>query len=183
MATQIGPTEGSGQDERARIQRNAARHAEATVYSMNNQYLTRAQRALVEAWFQFPIGVFSYLLIIHLASDSHQYAKAFISAYVIAGVVSLLNRFVSLPTPVLVALGLLFAGWVETGVSAAFIVFFLYHGAWGAAAIALASATGLISVLAPSVHLYTVLSPRGLNPKYAFAKSRFGITFPFEDRD
>jgi hypothetical protein len=88
-----------------------------------------------------------------------------------------------LPSGLLVTLGLLFAGWVETGVSLVFMALFLYRGDWLAAGIALASAIGLLSFIAPSMHLYTLLSPRGLHCKYAFAKSRFGITFPFEGRE
>lgn len=163
--------------------RNAARYAEAVIYSMDNPYLTKPQKALVEAWFQFPIGMFCYLLMAHLAAYPYRYVDAFAFAYIVAGMVSVVNLFLFVPDGLLRALGFLFAGYLETSVGLAFIVLFLEQGAWGAAAIAVGSITGVLSILAPSMHLYTVFSPAGLNAKYAFAKSRFGITFPFENRD
>jgi hypothetical protein len=176
-------TDRNDEDVKVRIHQAAAKYAEANVYSMNNPYLSRWQKALVEAWFQFPIGVFSYILMGHLAVYSYQYVDAFIAAYVIASAISLMARYVQLPDGVLVALGFAFAGWVETAVSLAFLGFFVYERAWGATAISVACATGLISAVAPSMHLYTLLrSPRGMNAKYGFAKSRFGISFPFEER-
>jgi hypothetical protein len=184
MSTPREPTLGRRDDDvRAKIHRNAARHAEAVVYTMNNTYLTRPQKILVEAWFQFPIGVFGYLLMAYLAVRPAEYVAAFILSYVVAGIIALVTRIVPLPERLLVILGLLFAGLSETVVSVAFIAFFLYYNAWGAAVIALGSATGFLSVLSPSMHLYTILSPSGLHCKYAFAKSRFGIVYPFENRE
>ena len=184
MTTPTGPTPGSRDDDvRARIHREAARYAESRVYSMNNPYLPRFQKALVEAWYQFPIGVFGYLLMGYLAiKDPYQYLSAFLIAYGVAAVVSLLNWFVSLPAPVLVALGLLFAGWIETAVSLAFALFFLYQGGWIASGLSVASACGVLSIISPPVHLYAVLSGRGMHFKYRFAKRRFGISFPFEGK-
>lgn len=168
---------------KARIHRNAARHAEANVYSMNNPYLTRSQKVLVEAWFQFPVGVFGYVILTYLALHPHHYFRAFVFAYIAVGIVALIARSIFLPDRLLLALGILFAGWTQTAVSLAFIALFLYRTDWGGTAIALASATGLLTILAPSMHLYTILSPRGMHCKYAFAKSRFGIAYPFENRE
>lgn len=182
MTTPTASTPDRPDDVRARIHREAARYAEAMVYSMNNPYLTRHQKALVEAWYQFPIGLFGYLLLGYLAIKSPEaYLSAFLIAYGIAAAVSLLNWIVSLPTPILVTLGLLFAGWIETAISLVFMLFFLYHGAWVPAGLAVASACGVLSIVSPTVHLYAMLSRGRMHFKYRFAKRRFGITFPFEN--
>jgi hypothetical protein len=65
--TTSGDAGASDGEIRARIQRNAARYAEAMVYTMNNTYLRTSQKVLVEAWFQFPVGLFGYLLMAQLA--------------------------------------------------------------------------------------------------------------------
>src|SRR5687767_6575379 len=70
---------------RSRMRRNATRHADAMVYTMNNTYLTKSQKILVEAWFQFPVGIFDYLLMVQLALYPSHYLRAFVVSYVIAG--------------------------------------------------------------------------------------------------
>lgn len=173
-------------DSRERMARStlaAARYAEGSVYSMNNPYLTRYQKAIVEAWYQFPIGVFGYLIMICLAFYQYSYVQALSFAYLVAGVVSIIGFCVYLPDRLLIVLGALFAGPIEMGISLVFMVLFLYRGDWGAAGIAIASGVGLLSILSPSMHLYTIFSPHGMHCKYAFAKSHFGIDLSFEPRD
>lgn len=168
----------------ARMHRRAARLAEATVYSSANPYLTRHQKLLVEAWFQTPLGMFDYLILGYLANRGLHYFQAFLFAYLAAGLACLILRFVRLPDWLLIAVAVPFTSWPHTVVCLGFAVWFLYHHAWITAAIALAPTVGILSVIAPSMHLYTLFcSPRGMHPKYGFAKSRFKITFPFECED
>jgi hypothetical protein len=105
-----------------------------------------------------------------------QYIPAFLIAFLASGVVGLINWFIPLRS---VTVGFVFGGNVSTLIMLAFAGWFAYHGAWIAAVIAVAGAFGLLSIISPSMHLYTILSRR-MHPKYWYAKRGFGITFPFE---
>ena len=161
-----------------RIHRHAAAYAEAVVYSMNNAYLTREQKAFVEAVYQTPLGVFGYVLLGHLAFvEPRSYWVAFLVA-------AICNAVLAVPwwlgaNTTIARVGFLFAGTVTTVMDLGFAAFFGYQGDWLAVGIAVASAFGLLTLIAPSTWIYNVLG-RGLHPKYRIAKRLFGLEFPFE---
>ena len=163
---------------RERIHRQAAAFAEATVYSMNNIYLTKMQKAYVEEVYQLPIGLFWYILFGHLLFvEPQSYLDAFLVAAVSNVVVAIAWWFAS--NLRIANLGFLFGGYASTVINFGFAGYLGYQGAWPAAGIAAASATGLLSMIVPSVWIYPILG-RGMNPKYRIAKKLFGIEFPFE---
>ena len=163
---------------RERIHRHAAAYAEATVYSMNNAYLTREQKAFVEAVYQTPLGVFGYTLLGHLALvEPRSYWVAFLVA-------AFCNAVSSVPwwvgaNATLAKVGFFFAGTVTTVIDLGFAAYFGYQGDWLAVGIAVAAAFGLLTWIAPSMWIYNVLG-RGMHPKYRIAKRLFGLEVPFE---
>lgn len=161
-----------------RIHRHAVAYAEAQTYSLNNNYLTKAQKAQVEAVCQFPIGLFGYLLLGHLAfAEPQSYLTAFIFAAACSAVVAIPWWYMANTT--IAKAGFLFAGGVTTVIELGFAVYLGYHGYWPAVGIAVASALGLLVMIAPSMWIYSLLS-RNMNPKYRIAKKLFGVNFPFE---
>jgi hypothetical protein len=61
-----------------------------------------------------------------------------------------------------------------------FAAYFAYEEQWIFCGIAIAAAIGILSIISPSIILYTILNSERMHPKYAFAKKFFGVRFPFE---
>jgi hypothetical protein len=163
---------------RERFHRHAAAYAEAVVYSMNNAYLTREQKAFVEAVYQTPLGVFGYVLLGHLAlMKPRSYWIAFLVA-------AICNAALAVPwwfgaNTALANVGFFFGGTVTMVIELGFAAYFGYQGDWLAVGIAIAAAFGLLTLIAPSTWIYNALG-RGMHPKYRIAKRLFGLEFPFE---
>jgi hypothetical protein len=175
-AEQHAPSSNDG--VRERIHRHAAAYAEANVYSMNNAYLTKEQKALVEGVYLTPLGVFGYVLLGHLALvEPRSYWMAYLVAAVCNGALAIPWWLAANTT--LAKVGFLFAGAVTYVVDLGFAAYFGYQGDWVSVGIAFASAFGLLTLIAPSTWIYTVLG-RGMHPKYRIAKRLFGLEFPFE---
>jgi hypothetical protein len=170
----------SSDDEiRAEMHRKARAHAEAMHYSLNNPYLTREQKAEVEAVYQVPFGVFSYAF----AYFSLYMGMDFVAAYGDAAILSALawlacrtfmNPRIWLPVAFVVA------GVFGTVLHLAIAAFALYRHRWGVAAFMGLEAFGLLAVFMPPMWLWAIFLGGRLNPKYRIAKKLFGIEFPFE---
>ena len=70
-------------------------------------------------------------------------------------------------------------GWVATILQLGVAGYFAYSGWWGATAVAVLAAVGLLSFIVPMMLLWNIGSG-GLHPKYRLAKRMYGLTFPFE---
>ena len=146
---------------------------------MNNPYLTRLQKAQVEAIFQLPIGLFGYVLLGHLAFVE---PRSYIDAFLIA---AFCNIAMAIPLwfaahTALLTVGFFFAGTASTVIDLGLAGSLGYQGAWLGVGLGVAAAFGLLSFVTPSMWIYNVLG-HGMHPKYRIAKKLFGIRFPFED--
>jgi len=175
-AEQQDPT--SDDAARERIHRRAAAYAEAVVYSMNNTYLTKLQKALVEAVYQTPLGVFGYMLLGHLALvEPRSYWVAFLVAAICNAVLAVPWWFGA--NTALANVGFFFGGTATMVIELGFAAYFGWQGDWMACGIAIAAAFGLLTFVAPSTWIYNVLG-QGMHPKYRIAKRLFGLEFSFE---
>ena len=161
------------------IHRRAAAYAESAVYSMNNSYLTKVQKAYVESLYQLPLGVFSYSFLAMLAfGKPGNYLEAFLvaaftsSCFAVAVWVEASMAWVKI--------GFIFAGPAATLVNLVLAGYLGYQGNWVGVGLGLAAALGVLALIAPSTFLFTIFSRR-MHPKYMLAKKLFGIRFPFED--
>jgi hypothetical protein len=176
-------TSSSENDQQIRqdIRRKASNQAEASVYSLNNPYLTKTQKFWVECWYQLPIAVFQitlFSLLILTFKSEWKMNEAVVASYAIGTAASLINW--AAPLKPILAIGSIFLGWMGTLIDLGFAGYFVYEKQWWFAGLAVAASIGLLSIISPSMILYTVLSQR-MHPKYEFAKRHFGVRFPFED--
>jgi hypothetical protein len=171
------------QKDHESIHRQAAAFAEATVYSLNNNYLTRLEKALVECIYQMPGGVFCYVFLGHLALvEPRSYTTALLYA-AICNIALAILLWVSL-SPALAKqeflfIGSFFGGNVASLISIVMAGYLAYKRLWLGAGLGLGCAVGLAAIIEPSTFIYTILS-RGMHPKYTIAKKLFGTRFPFE---
>jgi hypothetical protein len=162
---------------RARIHRAANAHAEATVYSMNNPYLTASEKAQVEAVYQFPIGIFTYPFVVNAVAFDQTFWVAYLNASFVAFLAWCAARW--LPGRPFFYIAFLYAGWVGTLIQLGFAGWAALEGRYWVAGFAALSAIGIASFLTIGMWLWS-FSYRRINPKYAIAKRLFGIEFPFE---
>ena len=163
---------------REEIYRKAAARAEATVYSLQNNYLTTDQKAKVEAVYQFPLGVMHYALAFFALWLRYPLWNAFLAASVVGAVAFLAARF--LPGRLFWTVGLLFGGNISTLIVLALAGVAVWMGLyWVAVYLALAG-FGLTSFVELPMWLWTWSSRQRINAKYGIAKRMFGVTFPFE---
>jgi len=157
----------------------------AYVYSLKNTYLSNLQKALVEAVFQVPIGVFGVAWLTYMAVTP---PPAYLRGYLFAAAV---NLVFAIPLwaaarawatrPVLfLPWRYVFAGRAASVIDLVFAAYLAYHQRWIAAAIGVGCALWLSTLFAPSLYLYMGLSRR-MHPKYAIAKKLFGVRFRFEE--
>lgn len=128
----------------------AAAFAEATVYSMNNNYLTRVQKACVEGIYQFPLGVFDYSLLSMLALGKQD---SYLEAFLVAAFVNIcfaLTIWVEASVS-FAKLGFLFGGIVNSLFCVSLAAYMAYQSNWIGAAVGIAAALGVLSFLSPSM--------------------------------
>jgi hypothetical protein len=162
---------------RASIHRKASARAEASVYSLNNTFLTTPQKAQIEAVYQFPLGVMHYALAIAGLAMSYPFWTAWLAASAVGVVAWLLARF--LPGRLFWPIGLAFGGNVSTVVCLALAITAGVMGRYGLAAYLALAGLGLTALIEAPMWLWS--TSRGMNPKYRIAKRMFGVTFPFEN--
>ncbi|WP_426034951.1 hypothetical protein [Brevundimonas sp. DC300-4] len=175
----------NGDDLRSEMRANANAHAEASVYTLNNPYLTAFEKAQVEAIYQFPIGVMGFsfgalalfgeqsLYFAYLNSSFHGFLAWVVARYK--------------PGNLVPPLGFITGGWVMTIINLALAGYALYLERWGVAAFMGLSAFGITSAVMLPLwlwHLDERRLPAGqrMHAKYLIAKRRWGMSFPFEAR-
>src|SRR5262249_27531348 len=117
----------------------AGAYAEATVYSLSNPYLSRVQKAQIEAVYQLPLGAFTYALILMLLANG---PSGWLNAYLVACAVSIPVWAISwfMPGSFTVGIGTFFAGSFSTIGCLALGAVALYQGQYSVAVIAAAIA-------------------------------------------
>ncbi|QTN19911.1 hypothetical protein HZ989_02190 [Brevundimonas sp. AJA228-03] len=163
--------------EHAKIHLRAKAHAEATVYSLNNSYLTQHQKASVEAVYQFPLGLMGFAYgLLALGSD-----QTWLNAYWNASFLGALAwAFAAYgPTGFVAKIGFLTGGWAATLLDLALAAWALYEHRWLIAGLLAGTAFGLTSPAMLPTWLWA-WQGKGMNIKYRIAKRLFGVNFPFE---
>ena len=164
---------------KADIHRVAAAKAEATVYSMTNPYLTAHEKARVEAIYQFPFGIFTYVFA-HYALVGHQTFWVSYGAATFAGIVAWLFCQSMPRTKLIWWAGFVLAGWGGTIIQLAIAIYALFQRRWGVAAFVGLEAFGIMTMFMAPMWAWTIFNGRRMNPKYVIAKKLFGTVFPFE---
>lgn len=161
---------------RAEIRVTAEARAEATVYSLNNPYLTQREKVMVEAVYQFPMGVQHFAFAYFALWMGYSFWEAWLSSTAVGVAAWILARF--LPGRLFWPIGLVFAGTINTVLILALAVAAIVVGRYGIAAYLAASSFALTSFIEAPMWLWS--ATRQMNPKYLIAKRMFGTTFPFE---
>ncbi len=159
--------------------RNAMAYAEANTYSLNNPYLSREQKAGVEAVYQFPLGAFTYSLGFFALGGGAAFWNAYFSACM-ACVLAMFACMALMRAKWFVLSGTFFAGSLAMIIHLGIAAYALFEGRSGVAAFVGLQAFGLMAFFIPSMWLWPVFVGGGMHPKYRIAKRMFGIVFPFE---
>lgn len=176
----------SDSELRERVQRQAAAHAEATVYSLSNPYLSGEQKTEVEMWFQFPGDVSFIAMLACLVYSTYSP----LSWYWIIGIPLAVNCAFGIVNWLVYDRRLLYVvylsilhNFVLWIITLAAITVLVINGAYGKAALAFLLKLFLSVLFEPHIIIYSILSqPYGMNSKYVFFKRFYGHEFPF-DRD
>jgi hypothetical protein len=167
------------------IRRLAAKHAERSVYSLQNPYLDAGQKLEVELWFQFPGDCMKTTFI----------------AFALATIFVPITWPSLVVWPLLINIGVGLANWfaykrrflylvyltvfhnlVQWIVTLSALGVLLYSQRYLLACIVLAWELGILALFEVHMVLYSLLAGKyGMHPKYAFFKKYYGYTFPFED--
>lgn len=157
---------------------------EGKIYDLNNPYLTRDEKIIVESWFQLPGNAMEYvfwiILILHISYDI-SFAYVIIVPIIFNIILGLINWYFH-KTSITTVLGLsLFhpfvTGTVGVGVG---VYLFLHHAPLLAIISAIVGILGF-TIFEFHIFLYTFLAHKyHMHPKYVFAKKQFGYIFPFE---
>jgi len=163
---------------RERIHRQASARAEATVYSLNNTFMTKEQKAKVEAVYQFPIGVMEYALACFALWLHYPLWNAYLTASVVGIVAWCFARF--LPGRLFWPVGLLFGGNVSTIICLVLAGTSVWMGLYAVAVYLALGAFGVTSFLEVPMWFWARSEKNRMNAKYGIAKRMFGLTFSFE---
>lgn len=144
-------------------------------YEMGNHFLTTNQKAIVEAWFQFPIGVFIYsLFILFILLGENNILEVFIYSYLIGIIIAIINW--KFHFKIFIYLGYIVGGTISSIISVIFLIYFVFNQHYIFMFLALADIIGLLSIISPSLHLYNIFSRNKFHPKYLFASKYFKIS-------
>lgn len=164
---------------RAEIHAKAAARSEATVYSMQNTYLTVPQKAQIEGIYQFPSCVMDYGFIVFAVVLGYPFWHAWALATGASVVGWIAARF--LPGKLIYPLGMVLGGWTSTIACLIAAVWAATHHHTGAALYLVVAAFGITSFVEIVTWLWTI-SSRRMNAKYEIAKREWGTVFPFESQ-
>lgn len=141
-------------------------------YKMKNIFFNDKQKAIIESWYQFPIGFWSTITFgLFVILPSYSPVLIILIAYILGSIVSLLNwKFYNSKIKLL---GYIFGGNISSIISILFAIYFFISHSWVLAVIAVLDAFGMTSILAPSVWMYPILSKTSVHPKYKFAYKYF----------
>lgn len=162
------------------IREKAAVYAARTIYSLNNQLLTREMKVEVESWYQLPIfvsrAVFA-IACIAWAWDEVNAMGAYASAAAAGILIVILNRFVYIRGFVFLAGLLLGFPWISSVFLLAVAVWLAIDG-YRVQAVTLALNIILLGMPTafPALVAQSIVSGSSMHPKWAFARRRFGIS-------
>lgn len=160
------------------ISARAAARAEAMVYSINNTYLSPTQKAMVEAVYQFPLGIMGIAFSLLTLIADQSILTGYLNASFIGGLAWVAARF--LPGRLFfIPISLITGGWGQLLIQLGFAAYALVEHRWALAAILGLSAFGIMSVIELPMWLWGA-TKSGMNAKYQIAKRLFGTVFPFE---
>jgi len=166
------------------IDEESIRFATANTYQLDNTYLNPKQKMLVELWFQFPGTIMFISLCICLLYSSFNFLplKLIIGIPIFLDlVIGLLNWYANLRkvyTVFFLTVGHNFVLWVLTLVIAGILI---YEGQYLYSAIVIIGKLGFLSLVSPSMYIYTILSKKyKMHAKWVFFKRFYSIAFPFE---
>jgi hypothetical protein len=169
---------------RERIHKKAIACAEAQVYSIDNPYLSRADKVEVELWYQFPMHVSLITMLACLVYSSYYPLSWYwivgipLIANCIFGILNWANYNRKFLFGIYLSVCHHWSLWLLTLVS---IVLMVVNGAYTKAVIAICLQLFLIVFVTPHILIYSILSRRyQMHPKYAFFKRVYGYEFPFE---
>lgn len=166
------------------IGEESTRFATANSYRLDNVYLTQLQKKQVELWFQFPGTVmFISLSVLMLYSTYNPLSLKWIIGIplLIDFTVGLINWSVNIKrvyTIFFLTIGHSFILW---GLTLTTIGILVYHGLYFYSGIVLVGKLGLVTLISPSMYVYTILSRKyKMHAKWVYFKRFYGLEFPFE---
>jgi hypothetical protein len=141
-------------------------------YDMKNYFLTDDQKATVEAWYQLPIGIFTFIFFgCFVLFENLTILEILFYSYLISTIIAIINwKFYLKP---LIFLGHFFGGNISSIISIAFAIYFGINHQWLLMTLAIADSFGLLGILSPSTWLYSFLAK--IHPKYYFASRYFKL--------
>jgi hypothetical protein len=171
---------------REKIYQMAAAHAEATVYTLENTYLSKEEKTEVELWFQLPgnMMVYSYLIVVTWFAAYGQLNWSIIIGIpvVVNIIVGLLNWHFNNKIFVFKLYITILHSWILHLVSFGVAAFLFYKGLILLAIISLVAPFGLLAFVEPHLLFYSILAKKyRMHPKYAFFKRFYRYEFPFEE--
>jgi len=149
-------------------------------YDMKNYFLTDDQKVTVEAWYQLPIGIFTFIFFgCFVLFENLTTLEILFFSYLISTIVAIINwKFYLKP---LIFLGHIFGGNISSIISIAFAVYFGIKHEWLLMILAITDSFGLLGIFSPSMWLYSFLSK--IHPKYYFANKYFKIATNINEKN
>ena len=173
---------------REKISQKAAAHANATIYTLGNIYLSQKDKTEVELWFQLPGNVMFYAFVItaiwSVVVEPLPWIKIIGIPLVVNVIVGLLNWYFYNKNLVYKLYLIFLHSWILylVGFGAAAFLFFKGAIALAIISLALVAPFGLLAFAEPHLFFYSILAKKyRMHPKYAFFKRFYGYEFPFEE--
>jgi hypothetical protein len=144
-------------------------------YDLKNPFLTDDQKIAVEAWYQLPIGIFTFIFFsCFVFLNNLTVLEIILYSYLITIIIAIINwKFYFKP---FILLGYIFGGNISSIISIIFAIYFGFNHNWILMTLALADSLGLLGIISPSTWLYAFFSINKIHPKYIFASKYFKIT-------
>lgn len=171
---------------RENIYQKAAAYAEATVYTLENIYLSQEEKTEVEHWFQLAGNVMLYSFEIaaiwSVVVEPLPWSKIIGIPLAVNLIIGLLNWHFYNKNFVFKLYLTIFHGWILYLAGFGAAAFLFYNGAIALAIISLVAPFGLLAFAEPHLIFYSILAKKyRMHPKYAFFKRFYGHEFPFEE--
>ena len=174
----------STEEIRQEIQRKAAAKAEASVYSLNNAYLTTQEKQEVELWYQFPGNVMLWAFVITAIYSVYSplsWSKIIAVPLSANAIVGIWNWYFYKKNLIYKLYLTVFHSWILYLVGFGAAAFLFFKGAIVLAIISAIAPFGLLALVEPSIYIYSILAQKyHMHPKFAFFKKEHNHTFQFE---
>lgn len=144
-------------------------------YDMKNPFLTDEQKVTVEAWYQFPIGIFAFIFFGCFAFfENLTVLEIIFYSYLFGIIIALINWKFLLKS--FIFLGHIFGGNISSVIFIGFAVYFGFEHNWILMTLAIMDSAGLLGFVSPSMWLYSFFSiKKNIHPKYIFADRYFRV--------